>query len=227
MTTQPARALPTPVLVAIGVVLAALLGVVLRLPWPVYFGVTAVTALAIEGAHQMWQRRGRDAETPAAPRRVRPPYVEAPGTTPPPAKAKPLPAGGTILRVDRDRVHAGDDRGPKGYVEEARYAVRGDLAVGEVLASLLGPGPDEFYLASVAGGATWVLYAGPGVEPPYAGDRVALAVVSRRDGEEPRWLVDPDLAVSRLVNADGDVLFNFDYLHSDDPAETWRQLHGA
>ncbi|MCI3934966.1 hypothetical protein [Streptomyces sp. AN091965] len=109
-------------------------------------------------------------------------------------------------------------------IRETR-AVRGDITVGGALDALT-RGDDRYPLASVAGGAAWVLYGGPGVEKPYAARAVALAVIAEgpEGYGEPRSLVDPDLALSRLAGTDGSVEFRFCYLHSADPQETWRRL---
>ncbi|MER6046407.1 hypothetical protein ABT168_02805 [Streptomyces sp. NPDC001793] len=142
------------------------------------------------------------------------------------SKAKPLPAGGTILRVDRDQVHAGDEPGPNGYVEEARYAVRGDLAVGEVLASLLEPAA-----MSSTSPRWWAVRPGcctsARAEALYAGGRVALAVVPRRDGEEPGGWSTPVWRCRVWRTRTGPYGSTLTTWYSDDPVETWHQLHGA
>ncbi|MBO0517671.1 hypothetical protein, partial [Streptomyces beijiangensis] len=63
------------------------------------------------------------------------------------------------LHIDRDRVHAGDDDSPYRTIGESR-TVRGDITVGEALDAIT-HGRDRYHLASIAGGATWVLSAGP------------------------------------------------------------------
>lgn len=226
MTTRPARTLPVPLLVTTGVVLAALLGIVFGLPWPVYFGVTAVAALAIEGANQWWQNRRAAERSPSyPPRRVSPPYVSEPPApvaryTGPRLLPDRDPAAGEIrLHVSRDAVHAGDDQ-IEGYHELwATRIVPGDVtALGETLAILLAvPGPEPFGLASV-GDVPWVLH-GYG-----AGGRAALAVVSDR---VPRWLADPGIPLSALADADGEVSLHFEYRSRDDPHEVWEQLRYA
>ncbi|MER6219504.1 hypothetical protein ACWCYL_37695 [Streptomyces sp. 900105755] len=129
------------------------------------------------------------------------------------------------LHIDRDRVHAGDDDFPPHHVIRQMRAVRGDITVGEAVDALT-RGSSRYHLASVAGGATWVLFGGPGAERPDADRAVALAVVAEGPGRsgEPQLLGDPDLALSCLAGADGSVQFSFRYLLNADPQETWRRL---
>lgn len=136
-----------------------------------------------------------------------------------------MTANAIVLHIDRDRVHAGDDDVPPYRMIRETRAVRGDITVGGTLDALT-RGDDRYPLASVAGGATWVLYGGPGVEKPYAARAVALAVIAEgpEGYGESRSLVDPDLALSRLAGTDGSVEFRFCYLHSADPQEAWRRL---
>ncbi|GGV42480.1 hypothetical protein [Streptomyces spectabilis] len=139
-----------------------------------------------------------------------------------------MTANDITLHVDRDRVHAGDDDVPPHRIIAATLSLGGDITIGEAVDAIT-RGPDRYFLASVVGGATWVLYGGPGIEKPYADRAVALAVIaegSDRPGG-PRLVVDPDLPLSRLADADGSVSFHFDYLRSADPQETWQRLRAA
>ncbi|MFI8929469.1 hypothetical protein ACIG3E_17540 [Streptomyces sp. NPDC053474] len=136
-----------------------------------------------------------------------------------------MTANAIVLHIDRDRVHAGDDDVPPYRMIRETRALRGDITVGGAIDALT-RGSDRYPLASVAGGATWALYGGPGVEKPYAARAVALAVIAEgpQGFGEPRSLIDPDLALSRLAGADGSVEFHFHYLRGADPQETWRRL---
>ncbi|MFD9903539.1 hypothetical protein [Streptomyces sp. NPDC059063] len=128
-----------------------------------------------------------------------------------------MTASGITLHVDRDRVHAGDDDFPPYRMIGATYALRGGATVGDALDVITGRGPDRYTLASIAGGATWVLYGGPA-------RRVALAVVTDSIIEEVRMVADRGLALSSLAGTDGAVRFHFGCLQQADPQETWQRL---
>ncbi|MEY9874153.1 hypothetical protein ABH931_003647 [Streptacidiphilus sp. MAP12-33] len=132
------------------------------------------------------------------------------------------------LTVDRDRVHAGDEEYPPFRMIRETRSLPGDITVGEAL-DVLTRGSDRYHLASVAGGAPWALHGGPEVEKPGADRGVALAVIAAGQGraEEPRWLVDVGLPLSRLAGANGSVAFYFRYLRSADPEQTWERLREA
>ncbi|WP_306333690.1 hypothetical protein [Streptomyces sp. KL118A] len=130
-----------------------------------------------------------------------------------------MPVNGLVLHIDRDRVHAGDDDVPPHHMIGEIRAVPGDITIGEAVDALT-HGDDRYRLASVVGGATWVLHGGPGAEGPFIDHAVALAVITEPcRSAKPRPLVDPDLPLSCLAGADGSVELHFRYLHDDDPEQ--------